>query len=204
MPGEAEGMLAAGKYWKPINLATISYGQGISVTPIQMVQAYGAIANEGVMMRPRIVRKIADQDGRNVNVITPKVAGRPLKAKTAHEVLKILQGVCENGTGKNALVKGYAVGGKTGTANMVVNGMYASDKYIASFVGGAPIEDPRYVMLAKVDEPKGVIWGGTVAAPLHNKIGSQILWRLGVQPKDDGKAADLTPPAPEKEEKEAE
>lgn len=204
MPGEAEGILAPGKFWKPINLATISYGHGISVTPMQMVQAYGAIANEGVMMRPRIVRKMSDQDGKNTNVLTPKMSGKPLKAKTSHEVLKILKGVCENGTGKAALVKGYSVGGKTGTANMVVNGMYAADKYIASFVGVAPIEDPRYVMLIKVDEPKGVIWGGSVAAPLFNKIGSQILWRLGVQPKDDGKAADLTPPAPEKEEKEAE
>ncbi|MCD4784732.1 MAG: stage V sporulation protein D [Candidatus Eremiobacteraeota bacterium] len=202
IPGEAEGILIPLKYWKPINLATISYGQGIAVTPIQMVQAYGAIANDGVLMKPRLVRKIVDRKGNLVEVKKPKVIGKPLRAKTTHELLKILHNVCENGTGKAAKIEGYKVGGKTGTANVVENGVYSSNKFIASFVGVAPIDDPKIVMIIKIDEPKGVIWGGCVAAPAFKDIGSQILWRLGAQPKKSEKVADLTPPEAVKTEKE--
>lgn len=204
IPGEAEGILIPLKYWKPINLATISYGQGISVTPIQMVQAYGAIANDGVLMKPRLVRKIVDRKGNLVQVKKPKVIGKPLKAKTTHELLKILNNVCEEGTGKAARIKGYTVGGKTGTANVVENGVYSSSKFIASFVGVAPIDDPKIVMIIKIDEPQGIIWGGCVAAPTFKNIGSQILWRLGAQPKKSEKVADLTPPEAVKTEEEKE
>lgn len=182
LSGETEGILTPGKYWKPINLATISYGQGIAVTPLQMVSAFGAIANEGALMKPRVVRKIIGSDGRVYHDNVPCKRGQVLKPQTCHEMLKILTNVCENGTGKKARIPGYTVGGKTGTANVVNNGVYVGDKFIASFIGIVPIEDPRLVILIKIDEPKGVIWGGAVAAPVFNRVGSQILWRLGIQP----------------------
>jgi stage V sporulation protein D (sporulation-specific penicillin-binding protein) len=194
LSGETEGILTPGKYWKPINLATISYGQGIAVTPIQMVQAFGAIANEGTMMKPRLVRKIMDSNGKSLRDVQPQVVSQVLNPETSHHMLKILENVCKNGTGKKANIPGYPVGGKTGTANMVVNGAYASDRYIASFVGMVPADDPRLVMLIKIDEPKGVIWGGAVAAPVFNKVGSQILWKLGIKPRLTPLAAsDLKP-----------
>jgi len=199
LPGEREGMVIPEKYWKPINLATISYGQGIAVTPVQMVQAYGAIVNDGVKMKPRVVRKIMDTRTGAARVIKPKILGKPLKAKTSYEILEILHNVCENGTGKAARIKGYKVGGKTGTANVVKNGVYVTDNYIASFVGVVPVEDPRLVILIKIDRPRGIIWGGCVAAPAFNKIGSQILWRLGIQPDLETDAAELVPPEPLKE-----
>ncbi len=190
LPGEVEGILAHVDYWRPINLATISYGQGISVTPIQMVQAFGAIANDGVLMRPRVVKKITHSDGRLYREIEPQSLGQVLKPDSCHEILKVLANTCENGTGKGALIPGYTVGGKTGTANLVENGVYSSNRYIASFIGVVPVEDPRLVMLIKIDEPKGTIWGGTVAAPLFHDVGSQIMWRLGVKPRNMPEAAE--------------
>ncbi len=181
LPGEHEGIVIPAKYWKPINLATISYGQGIAVTPIQLVQAYGAIANDGIMMKPRIVKKIVTAEGK-VEEKEPAVIGQVMKPETTHEILKILSSVCEDGTGKNARIDGYTVGGKTGTANVVKNGVYVDENYIASFVGVVPIENPELVILIKINNPKGMAWGGTVAAPVFKNVGSQVLWRLGVQP----------------------
>lgn len=185
LPGETEGIVTPGKYWKPINLATISYGQGIAVTPIQLVQAYAAIANEGVMMKPRIVKKITEPDGKIYREIKPTAVGRVLKPKTCHQMLKILTNVCENGTGKKARIPGYTVGGKTGTANIVEDGVYVSGKYVASFIGIVPIEDPRLVILVKIDNPKGIAWGGSVAGPVFKNVASRILWKIGVKPRGD-------------------
>ncbi len=185
LPGEAEGIVHPVKYWRPINLATISYGQGISVTPIQLVQAYGAIANEGILMKPRIVNKIVDQRGRVVKEIPPLSQGRVLKPKTCHDLLRIMSHVCEKGTAKKARVPGFRVGGKTGTANIVgKNGGYLSGKYVASFIGVFPIDDPRVVILVKIEEPKGMPWGGVVAAPVFSRIASQIAWKLGLKPDE--------------------
>ena len=194
LPGETEGILMPGKFWKPINLATIAYGQGIAVTPIQMLQAYGAVVNEGVMLKPRLVRKIVDNETGEIKVIKPKIVGKPLKAKTSHQMLKILENVCKEGTGKNANIKGYRIGGKTGTANVVKNGVYVSDKFIASFMGVVPVEDPQLVMLVKIDHPSPIIWGGCVAGPAFHNIGKRVLWRMGIQPKNIEKTAKLVPP----------
>jgi stage V sporulation protein D (sporulation-specific penicillin-binding protein) len=191
LPGEAEGIMAHVDYWKPINLATISYGQGISVTPIQMVRAVGAICNDGILMKPRIVRKIVNHDGTVYRSSEPEPGVKVFDTRTCHEILKSMAGVVEEGTAKRAAVPGYRVGGKTGTANVVVDGVYASGKYISSFVGAAPIDDPRIVVLIKIDEPEGPGWGGTVAAPLFGKICSQILWRLGVHPEEQKDLTEL-------------
>lgn len=201
LPGEAEGILAYYKDWKPINTATIAYGQGISVTPIQMVQAYSAIANGGIMMRPRLVRKIVE-GGTKTTLIKPEIVETPISPKTAHELMNALHLACVEGSGKSANIEGYKVGGKTGTASVVENGVYVPNKYIASFVGVAPVDDPKIVMLIMINEPKGVIWGGTVAAPLFNHIGSQILWRLGAIPQQSPSLQEINNPKETEDEEE--
>ncbi len=204
LPGETEGILMPGQYWKPINLATIAYGQGIAVTPMQMIQAYGAVVNEGVMLKPRLVRKIVDNETGEIKVVKPKIIGKPLKAKTSHQMLQILENVCKEGTARAANIKGYRVGGKTGTANVVKNGVYVADNYIASFVGVVPVEDPQLVMLVKIDRPRGIIWGGCVAAPAFHDIGTRAFWRMGIQPNEVEKAANLVPPGSIDEDKDKE
>jgi stage V sporulation protein D (sporulation-specific penicillin-binding protein) len=191
LPGETEGIMAHVDYWKPINLATISYGQGIAITPIQMVRAVGAICNDGVLMKPRVVRKIVSHDGTLYRSPEPEKGLKVFDTKTCHEILKSMAAVVEEGTAKRAAIPGYRSGGKTGTANVVVNGVYASGKYISSFVGAVPIDDPRVVILVKIDEPEGPGWGGTVAAPLFGSIGSQIMWRLGVYPEEQKKLSEI-------------
>lgn len=183
LPGEAEGIVQP-MPWANVALATNSFGQGISITPLQLVCAMQAIANGGVMMKPRIVREIVNQDGKTVRVIHPTVKRRVISATTASHVQDILRNVVVNGTGKKAEVPGYPVAGKTGTASVVTGGGYGSSAYISSFLGYAPYNDPRIVILVKIDEPdkaKGPIWGGSVAGPVFRAIARESLWRLGVK-----------------------
>ena len=133
-------------------------------------------------MQPRIIRQILDSEGNIVKDFRPEVKSRPISKETSYKINMILRNVVENGTGKKARIPGYLVGGKSGTANVVENGMYAKGKYIASFVGFAPAEDPKFVMLVKIKNPKGTIWGGTVSGPIFSEIGREILWRLGIPP----------------------
>ena len=182
LPGETEGILPPLKDWSEINLATISFGQGIAVTPLQIVSAVQGSINNGEQMQPRIIRQILDSEGNIVKDFRPEVKSRPISKETSYKINMILRNVVENGTGKKARIPGYLVGGKSGTANVVENGMYAKGKYIASFVGFAPAEDPKFVMLVKIKNPKGTIWGGTVSGPIFSEIGREILWRLGIPP----------------------
>ena len=182
LPGETEGILPPLKDWSEINLATISFGQGIAVTPLQIVSAVQGSINNGEQMQPRIIRQILDSEGNIVKDFRPEVKSRPISKETSYKINMILRNVVENGTGKKARIPGYLVGGKSGTANVVENGMYAKGKYIASFVGFAPAEDPKFVMLVKIKNPKGTIWGGTVSGPIFSEIGREILWRLVIPP----------------------
>ncbi len=182
LPGETEGILPPLKDWSEINLATISFGQGIAVTPLQIVSAVQGSINNGEQMQPRIIRQILDSEGNIVKDFKPEIKSRPISKETSYKVNMILRNVVENGTGKKARIPGYLVGGKSGTANVVENGIYAKGKYIASFVGFAPAEDPKFVMLVKIKNPKGTIWGGTVSGPIFAEIGREILWRLGIPP----------------------
>lgn len=177
--GESEGLMTPGQDWADINTATISFGQGIACTPLQLVSAMQAIANGGVRVKPRIVRAIVDSEGSVVERFESEVIGRSCSAKTSKQVLEILENVCVNGTGKRAQVQGFRVGGKTGTAQLVENGVYSADKFIASFLGVAPVDDPRVVVLVKIEKPS-VQWGGTVAAPVFSRVTEKALWKLGV------------------------
>ena len=182
LTGESEGILAPVKDWADINLATISFGQGVAVTPMQLVSGLQAIGNGGVRLKPHVVQKVLNPDESVFKEVQVQELSRPISADSARQVLSILKGVCEKGTGKGANVPGYRVGGKTGTAQVSVNGVYSADKYIGSFVGLAPIEEPRVAILVKIEEPTPVYWGGTVAAPVFSRVAQEAMWKLGVSP----------------------
>ncbi|MHB2016102.1 MAG: peptidoglycan D,D-transpeptidase FtsI family protein [Candidatus Xenobia bacterium] len=187
LPGETDGIVQPYKDWAPITLATTCFGQGIAVTPLQIGDAMEAIANNGVEMRPRIVKAIVDSEGHVVKAFPPVVRARPVRPETALLMRDILRNVVANGTGKLADIQGYPCCGKTGTANIAENGVYG-DGYIASFLGFLPYQDPRIVILVKIDRPKGQKWGGTVAAPVFHNVGRDIMRHLGIPP--------LPPPEP--------
>jgi cell division protein FtsI (penicillin-binding protein 3) len=196
LPGEATGVVRPAESWAPIDLATHSYGQGISVTPIQLVMAYGAIANGGYLMRPFVVRRVLSPDGRVLLENQPHVVRRIVSERTAGTLTSILKGVVsEGGTGVMGGVEGFDVAGKTGTAQKpdLARGGYSAKKKVASFIGFVPADDPRLVLLVLVDEPEVDVYGGTVAAPTFRSIASGGLRRLGVVP--DKAPARLAPPA---------
>lgn len=182
LPGETEGILPAMEDIKKIDLATMSYGQSISVTPLQIVSAVQGTINNGEQMRPTIIRQILDQDGNIIKDFKPEIKSRPINSETSFLMNKIMRNVIENGTGKHAKIPGYLAGGKSGTANICENGVYQKGMYNASFVGYAPAEDPKFVMIVKIEKPKGTIWGGSVAGPIFSEIGREILWALGIPP----------------------
>ncbi|HEY2988044.1 MAG TPA: penicillin-binding protein [Candidatus Binatia bacterium] len=184
LPGEAAGSARPAAKWAAIDLATHAYGQGISVTPIQLVMAYGAVANGGFLMRPFLVRRAIGPDGRVLWENQPHVVRRVISETTARTLTSILKGVVdEGGTGVMASVEGFEVAGKTGTAQKPdpARGGY-SKKRVASFIGFVPADDPRLVMLVIVDEPETSVYGGTVAAPAFRNIAAVSLQRLVVAP----------------------
>ena len=199
LQGEAEGILAPVKTWSDINTATISFGQGVAVTPLQLVSALQAVGNKGVRLRPHVVKAIINPDGTIYKEVKPKAISRPLTPDQAQRVIGILRGVCDKGTGKKANVPGYRVCGKTGTAQVVRGGVYDGAAFIGSFLGMAPADDPRLAILVKIEEPTPVYWGGVVAGPVFKAVAQESLWRLGIAPshpeeitaqqsKDDEKA----------------
>ena len=185
MPGEVAGMVRPPHRWSQIGLATHSFGQGIAVTPIQLVMAYGAIANGGFLMRPYVVRRVVSPEGKVLMANQPYVVDRVISEKTARILTSILRGVVGNGgTGAMARVEGFEVAGKTGTSQKpdLVNGGYLENKKVASFIGFVPAGDPRMVMLVLVDEPELSVYGGVVAAPAFRKIARGVLRYLKVMP----------------------
>lgn len=185
IPGEASGMVRSPDSWSAIDLATHAFGQGIAVTPIQLVMAYGAIANGGFLMRPFVVRRVVAPDGEVLVANQPHVLRRVVSEKSARLLTSILKGVVsDGGTGLMAGVEGFEVAGKTGTAQKadLAHGGYSSRKRVASFIGFVPADDPRLVMLVIVDEPEGNVYGGVVAAPAFRNIARGALRRLAIVP----------------------
>ncbi len=175
LPGEAVGQWINPKKASPIDLAVQAYGQTLTVTPIQMLTAIGAIANDGKRMWPHLGKALYDASGNLVQTIEPRVVEQVVSPEVAEYVQELMVGVVETGTGRNARVAGYKMGGKTGTANKVEGGVIARGKYIASFVGFAPYPDPEVVVLISVDEPQGAYYGGQVAAPIFGEVMSSVL-----------------------------
>jgi cell division protein FtsI (penicillin-binding protein 3) len=181
-PGESPGIALPEKRWSGSTIGNVPIGQGIAVTPIQMASAYAAIANRGVWVRPHLVDHVGD--GRSFMSPRRRIVSRGVAA----QVLAMLKNVVLDGTGTLAAVPGYQVAGKTGTAAKVdPDGTYSTSRYVASFIGVVPASRPRLVILVSVDEPRGAIWGGVVAAPAFSQIA-----RFDLQYLDGG----ITPDAP--------
>ena len=184
LEGEVSGMVAHPKNWSRSSIINIPIGQGVAVTPIQLASALGAIANNGLMMKPRILARIDDQEGRIVKSILPEVARRVISKETSLQVRSVLEGVVSQGTGKKAAVPGFKAAGKTGTAQKILpSGAYSHDQFIASFVGFVPYDEPKVVISVSIDEPHPVYFGGEVAAPAFSRIASGILsyWEISQQ-----------------------
>ena len=167
--------------WREIDLATASFGQGIAVTPLQMVRAVGALANDGWLMEPHIVKEIRDEKGRVV-AIRPKKIRQVVGSATAKIMTEMMVSAVDNGEAKWAKPVGYRIAGKTGTAQIPVAGHYDEKKTIASFVGFAPADDPKFVMLVTLREPSSSQWGSETAAPLFFTIARDIFSYLGIPP----------------------
>ena len=174
--GEAGGILIGQSRVKNVDLARIGFGQSVAVTPIQMITAACAVVNGGRLMKPYLVEAIEDSDGNVLKQTSPKVVSTPISAETSATMRKLLYGVVENGGGKNAKTSGYAIGGKTGTAQIYKNGKIESNLHIGSFVGFAPAESPKVALLVTVNEAKvKPDFGGTTAAPFAAQIFEEIL-----------------------------
>lgn len=191
LPGEVSGLLKSPREWGRRSLASISMGQEIGVTPLQMVSAMGAIANNGVLMKPYVVSEVRDRKGLLVNEVLPHVKRRVVSPDTARTLTTILEGVVTNGTGSKATIPGFRVAGKTGTAQKIDprTGTYSNTQFVGSFVGFLPADSPRLAMIVVIDEPQGEAWGGTVAAPVFRRVGEQVLTYLGVSRDDQVKIA---------------
>jgi cell division protein FtsI (penicillin-binding protein 3) len=191
LPGEASGLVKHPREWGRRSLASISMGQEIGVTPIQMVTAMAAIANGGALMKPYVVSEIQDAHGRVLRRILPHVKRRVVSPETARTVTAILEGVVTDGTGGKAAIPGFRVAGKTGTAQKVDprTGRYSATQFVGSFVGFVPADNPRLAMIVVIDEPHGEAWGGTVAAPVFRRVGEQVLNYLGVSSNEPVKLA---------------
>jgi stage V sporulation protein D (sporulation-specific penicillin-binding protein) len=180
LPGEAIGQWIPKKSASDIDLAVQGFGQTLTVTPIQMLTAIGAIANDGKLMWPHFGKALLDQNGNVVQAIEPRVVRQVVKPEVARYVQELMVGVVDTGTGRNARVPGYKIGGKTGTATKVVDGKIAKGRYIASFVGFAPFPNPEVAVLISVDEPQGAYYGGQVAAPIFGELMGEVLQYLNV------------------------
>lgn len=189
LQGEAHGILFQPENVGPVELATTSFGQGVSVTPIQQVMAVAAAVNGGYLYEPHIAESWIDpQTEEVVEKRDPNVKERVISNSTSEEVRHALESVVAQGTGRPAYVDGYRVGGKTGTAQKVgPNGGYLENEYIVSFIGFAPADDPEIVVYVAVDNPKDTVqFGGVVAAPIVGTIIGDSLRAMGVEPRTDG------------------
>lgn len=185
--GATTGVLAEWQKWSDIQGANISFGQGMTASPLQVAAAFAVLANDGMYNPPTVVRKVLTPEGDEVPLAKP-TRERVVRAATAKTVLEMLENVVhsDKGTGKNAAIKGYRVAGKTSTAQKASKqGGYAEDEYFASFVGAVPAREPQIVILVSVDVPQGGHYGNEVAAPTFATLGARVLEHLGV-PRDDG------------------
>ncbi len=195
LPSESSGILRPLERWSPLSPAYISFGQALSVTALQLTNAFGAIANGGRLLEPYIVESIGAEERRRQ---PRKVAGLTISPSSVRQVRSMLESVVLEGTAKAAAVPGYRVAGKTGTAQKAIAGKgYAANKFIASFVGFAPVKNPALVAAVVLDEPWPRYHGGEVAAPVFQAIASQILLYLGVRPDREGDALWPESPAPQ-------
>ncbi len=206
LPGESRGQLRNPSRWSGLSLAAISIGQEVSVTGVQLLAAFGAIANGGRLMHPHVVRAFLDASGQPARRIEPEAVRQVISPQTAATLTDILTGVVAEGTGHKAALPGYRVAGKTGTAQKPdpVTHVYSRRPGVLSFIGFVPADAPRLVILALLDEPKTVVWGSEAAAPIFAAVAAPVLRHLDVPPSDSvtavqivrGGPADRAPDSP--------
>ncbi|WP_196594803.1 penicillin-binding protein [Pectinatus sottacetonis] len=185
LPGEERGILFDPKHMTAINVATTSIGQGIAVTPLQIVTAMSAIANGGILMHPHIIKDIYNPDGSLYEATKPQQIRQTISGQTDKVLVSLLEKVVSEGGGKKAAVPGYRIAGKTGTAQKVdtVHGGYLPGRYVASFCGFAPVENPQFVVLVIIDDPSRInYYGGQIAAPIAQDIFSKIFRYCHIEP----------------------
>lgn len=186
LPGEEAGILYAPQDMVDSDIATMSIGQSIAVTPLQLITAFCAIANDGILLKPHIVKMIKNANGTTYSETHVEEVRRTIDSATDKTLVGLLEQVVATGGGGKASVRGYRIAGKTGTAQKVneYGWGYDEGKYIASFCGFAPVEDPQVALLVMIDEPLGVFYGGQIAAPVAGRIFSQIFRYMRIEPSD--------------------
>ena len=184
LPGETPGMIRRPKDWSALSLASLSIGQEVSVSPLQMLVAVSAVANGGTLVRPYVAKSIMAAGGKVVTENTPVQLRRVIAAETAGTLAAILKRTVTEGTGKGAALEGFEVAGKTGTAQKFdhATGRYSRQKLVASFVGFVPVNHPRLAIIVVIDEPKKLQWGGSIAAPTFREIARESLNHLRIPP----------------------
>ena len=185
-PGETNGCLMPYKKWSDMDAGAISFGQGISVSALQLITATSSIANGGIIMKPYIVQAVTDHNGRLVKNFGPKKIRRVISARTANTMVMMMRSVVqEGGTGVEAALEGYSVCGKTGTAQKInEKGKYTKGKYTASFIGFVPADNPELSIIVVIDEPQRAHYGGIVAAPAFKKIALETLDYMDITPQE--------------------
>lgn len=178
LQGESAGYIR--DVWADIDYATVTFGQGIVVTPLQMVRAFSSVINGGYLLRPHVVKEVIT--GSQRSVIEPKIDQRIFSADTSTKVKKMLVSTVEHGEYKWAVPEGYRIGGKTGTAQIAMGGKYDTSKTIASFIGFAPADSPQFIALVVLKEPKSSIYGSETAAPLFFEIAKELLYYYNIPP----------------------
>ena len=195
LPAEGDGILFDPATMTKLDVATMSIGQGVAVTPLQMVQAFGALANGGKMMKPHIIKSIANPDGSIYKEAQDVEQGQPIPESIAKQITDILEKEVSEGGGHKAYVEGYQFAGKTGTAQKLdpEHGGYLNGRYIASFIGYGPVEDAKFVALVVIDDPEGTFYGSQIAAPVFQDVMTQLVRYYKLSPtrskpsKDDAK-----------------
>ncbi|HYG10565.1 MAG TPA: penicillin-binding protein [Pyrinomonadaceae bacterium] len=188
LKGETRGIVRKPENWHPSSMGSVAIGQEVGVTPIQMAAAFATIANDGVRVAPHLVREVRDANGQTVQRTTPETH-RVLSVETARTLRPMLESVTVSGTAKLAQLDGYTAAGKTGTAQKIdpATRAYSKTKYVASFAGFAPIDNPAVVIIVVLDEPAGSYYGGTVAAPVFRAIAESVLPYLDIAPDTEFK-----------------
>ena len=184
LKGEVAGVLKSPSHWSKTTIGALPIGHEVTVTPLQLVCAVSAIANDGLLVKPYVVKYITDSHDQLIKEFLPEIRDRVMSPSTAARAREILKGVVKNGTGKRAAIDGVEVAGKTGTAQKVVGGKYSHKKYFASFIGFAPADDPKVAVVVMFDEPYPNYYGGTVAAPVFREVVVNTLKYLAVSELD--------------------
>ena len=182
-PGEGYNILQKRETAGPVGLATMAYGQGIAVTPISLLTAISSYANDGLVMKPRMVKALVDAQGQIVEEYEPEISRRPVSSQTCADILTIMESVVSEGGGGTAKIPGYRIGGKTGTASKPEAGGYSDTDVYGSFIGVAPVDDPKIAILVIVDTPKGVLYGSQTAAPAAKVIMQEVFRYLDIKPQ---------------------